>query len=313
MRASPQKTALAIHGGSGTILKDKMTPQMEAVYQSALSEALERGNALLLAGKSALDAVEAAVRVLEDAPVFNAGRGSVFNSDGAHEMDAAMMCGKTLEAGGVAGVSGIKNPIALARKVMESEAFVFLSGKGAESFAKLHNIQFENNDYFFTQERYDQLKAAKSGGNMVMDHDGESKKFGTVGAVACDRDGNLAAATSTGGLTNKQFCRIGDSPVIGAGTYANNQSCAVSCTGYGEQFIRLCVAYDIAARMEYLNESIETATHVVVHEKLPSVGGEGGVIAVSADGTVALPFNTEGMYRGWVQANGTPNVEIYGQ
>jgi beta-aspartyl-peptidase (threonine type) len=312
MRASSQKTALAIHGGSGTILKEKMTPQMESVYRSVLGEALRCGNALLLAGQSALDAVEAAVRVLEDAHVFNAGRGSVFNSDGLHEMDAAIMCGATLEAGAVAGVTGIKNPISLARKVLESDAFVFLSGEGAESFAKLHDITFETKDYFFTQERYDQLRAAKSGGNMILDHDGESKKFGTVGAVACDREGNLAAATSTGGLTNKRFCRIGDTPVIGAGTYANNQSCAVSCTGYGEPFIRLCVAHDIAARMEYLNESLETAANMLVHEKLPSIAGEGGLIAVSSDGRVALPFNTEGMYRGWVLEDGKLNVEIYG-
>jgi beta-aspartyl-peptidase (threonine type) len=292
------KTILAIHGGAGTILKSLMTDEKENAYKSALRNSLKTGFALLEKGASALDAVQAAVTSLEDNPLFNAGKGSVFTHDGLHEMDASIMDGNTLKAGAVAGVRNIRNPILLARTVMDHSDFVMLSGKGANDFATLMNVPTEKEDYFFNQSRYDQLIEAKKNDSVQLDH--SDKKFGTVGAVALDVHGNLAAATSTGGMTNKHFNRIGDSPIIGSGTYANNISCAVSCTGHGEYFIRAVVAYDISCLMEYKGFSLAEACDLVVNKKLKSLGGEGGLIAIDFRGNFALPFNSEGMYRGMI-------------
>jgi beta-aspartyl-peptidase (threonine type) len=299
---------LAVHGGAGTISRSSMTPEKEKAYKSALEDALNKGFFLLKDGSSALDAVQAAVMSLEDCPLFNAGKGSVFTHDGTHEMDAAIMEGKYLKAGAVAGVRNIKNPVLLARNVMDKSEFVLLSGKGAEDFAILHAISTEEAEYFFDQLRYDQLLESHSTGKTQLDH--TDKKFGTVGAVAYDKHGNLAAATSTGGMTNKRFSRIGDSPIIGAGTYANNQTCAISCTGHGEFFIRSVVAYDVSCLMEYKGLSLEEACNLVVNKKLKEMGGEGGLIAVDNLGNVCLPFNSEGMYRGWMSEK-EKNVSIY--
>ncbi len=299
---------LAVHGGAGTISRSSMTPEKEKAYKSALEDALNKGFFLLKDGSSALDAVQAAVMSLEDCPLFNAGKGSVFTHDGTHEMDAAIMEGKYLKAGAVAGVRNVKNPVLLARNVMDKSEFVLLSGKGAEDFAILHAISTEEAEYFFDQLRYDQLLESHSTGKTQLDH--TDKKFGTVGAVAYDKHGNLAAATSTGGMTNKRFSRIGDSPIIGAGTYANNQTCAISCTGHGEFFIRSVVAYDVSCLMEYKGLSLEEACNLVVNKKLKEMGGEGGLIAVDNLGNVCLPFNSEGMYRGWMSEK-EKNVSIY--
>jgi beta-aspartyl-peptidase (threonine type) len=308
-----KKFALAIHGGAGTILKAHMTADQERDYREALESALSAGRRILEAGGKALDAVEAAVVLLEDCPLFNAGRGSVFTNDEKQEMEASIMCGHTLEAGAVAGVRNVRNPVALARRVMDASEFVFLAGKGAIEFAHDQGLPFEPDEYFFSQFRYEQLKAAQGSDKVVLDHDGE-RKFGTVGAVALDQHGNLAAATSTGGLTNKRYGRLGDSSVIGSGTYANNESCAVSCTGYGEFFLRAVVAHDIACLMAYKGLGLREACHEVVKGKLVRMGGEGGSIAVDAQGNVALCFNSEGMYRGYTTSADTAlRVGIYGE
>ena len=299
---------LAVHGGAGTISRSSMTPDKEKAYKSALEGALKTGFLLLKDGASALDAVQAAVMSLENCPLFNAGRGSVFTHDGTHEMDAAIMEGKYLKAGAVAGVTNVKNPVLLARNVMDKSEFVLLSGNGAEDFAMLHSIPSEEAEYFFDQLRYDQLLESHKTGKTQLDH--TDKKFGTVGAVAYDKHGNLAAATSTGGMTNKRFSRIGDSPIIGAGTYANNKTCAISCTGHGEFFIRSVVAYDVSCLMEYKGLSLEDACNLVVNKKLKEIGGEGGLIAVDNLGNVCLPFNSDGMYRGWMSEK-EKNVSIY--
>lgn len=291
--------ALALHGGCGTILRQNLSASDEAAYEAALTEALQAGWRHLEGGAPALIAVEATVRALEDCPLFNAGRGSVFTAAGIHEMDAAIMEGLNRRAGAVAGVRQVRNPICLARAVMEHSGFVLLCGDGAETFAREHGISFEEADYFATEARWRQLVAARGKASVVMDHDPAEVKFGTVGAVALDQEGNLAAATSTGGLTNKRYGRIGDSPIIGSGTYADNRSCAVSCTGYGEEFIRSTVARDVAARMEMLGEALDIAAAHVIHERLLEVHGSGGLIAVDALGNVTLPFNTDGMYRAW--------------
>lgn len=302
------KIVLAIHGGAGTILPSSMTPEKELAYNLALKNALKTGFEILNKGGYALDAVEKAVACLEDAPLFNAGRGSVFTHDGFHEMDASIMDGKTLLAGAVANIRGVKNPVLLSRAIMEKSEHVFLAGAGAEEFARSMNIQFETDEYFFVQHRFDQYKESLAEGKIKLDH--SDKKFGTVGAVACDVNGNLAAATSTGGMTNKRFNRIGDSPVIGAGTYANNSTCAVSCTGHGEYFLRTVVAYDISCLMEYKGHSLAEACEIVVNKKLVNLGGEGGVIAVDSAGNFSLTFNSEGMYRGWMTQN-EEVVKIY--
>ena len=302
------KLVLAVHGGAGTILPSSMTDEKEKAYTSALEASLRAGYSLLEKGYSSLDAVAAAVVILEDCPLFNAGKGSVFTHEGAHEMDALIMDGRTLKAGAVAGVQNIKNPVVLARSVMDHSEFVFLSGKGAEDFAALMKIPREEADYFFNQFRYDQLMESRMTGSVQLDHN--DKKFGTVGAVAIDCNGNLAAATSTGGMTNKRYNRIGDTPVIGAGTYANNKTCAISCTGHGEYFLRAVVAYDISCLMEYKSLSLREACDVVVHKKLIDMGGEGGLIAIDLHGNSALPFNSEGMYRGYKSDN-EEVVKIY--
>jgi beta-aspartyl-peptidase (threonine type) len=309
---------IAIHGGAGTILKEDMTPELEKAYTDALNEALDAGYAVLERGGSALNAVKAACIVLEDNILFNAGRGSVFTKQGLHEMDAAIMDGASLDAGAVAGVRNVRNPIQLAIEVMQQSNHVFLSGQGANDFAIQQGIKLEQDDYFYSQFRYDQWKAVKDTDDYVMDHQHESKeelmrdkKFGTVGAVACDGNGNIAAATSTGGMTNKKWGRIGDSPIIGAGTYANNATCAISCTGHGELFIRSVAAYDVSCLMEYKGLSLQEAMDIVVHDKLMRIGGEGGMIGVDAEGNFAMPFNSAGMYRGVRSSGGVYKVSIY--
>ena len=302
------QVVIAIHGGAGTISRAGMTQEKEGLYKAALREALDAGYEQLKNGASALDAVQAAVVKLEDSPLFNAGRGSVFTHKGEHEMDAAIMDGKTLRAGAVANVNSVRNPVLLARAVMEHTEHVILSGKGAEEFAEIMKMPFEQPDYFFDQYRYDQLIDAMKSQTVRLDH--SEKKFGTVGAVALDSGGGLAAATSTGGMTNKRYGRIGDSPLIGSGTFANG-TCAVSCTGHGEYFIRSVVAYDVACLMEYKGMTLEQASNEVVNNKLKKLGGEGGLIAIDRLGNFCLPFNSEGMYRA-ARSAGVEIINIYG-
>jgi beta-aspartyl-peptidase (threonine type) len=302
--------ALAIHGGAGTISKAKMSSEKENLYKRALSQALEAGYKILSHGGSSVDAVEASVKSMEDNELFNAGKGAVFTFNNTHEMDASIMCGRTLNAGAVAGVRSVKNPILLSRMVMERSDHVFLLGAGAEEFGREHNIDFEPEEYFFSLERKNQLEEAKRSSSVQLDHS-DDKKFGTVGAVAIDQNGNLSAATSTGGMTNKRYGRIGDSPIIGAGNYANNKTCAVSCTGHGEIFIRATVAYDVSCLIEYKGLSLQQACDMVVLEKLKKMEGEGGLIAVDKEANLALVFNSEGMYRAWKKEGGTERMEIF--
>lgn len=303
--------ALAVHGGAGTIAPELMTAHREKVYRSALEKALRDGHAVLSAKGSALDAVEAAVKALEDDSLFNAGRGAVFNADGQHEMDASLMCGNTLRAGAVASVQNVKNPVTLARRVMEHSSHVLISGLGAFEFAHKQKVLLEDDQYFFDDIRYEQWKKAREADEVLLDHSDGDRKFGTVGAVALDADGHLAAATSTGGMTNKKWQRIGDSPIIGAGTYANDLSCAVSCTGHGESFIRAVAAHDVHALMAYKGLSLAEAVRTVVHDKLPTLDGDGGMIAVDAEGTVVLDFNSSGMYRGHAGPDGVFHTAIF--
>lgn len=304
--------AIAIHGGAGTILKSSMTTEKEAAYKAALKESIRIGYTELENGKTSLDAVEFAVKSLEDSPLFNAGKGSVFTSEGTHEMDASIMDGKSLEAGAVTMIKGLKNPISLSRLVMEKSEHVFLAGSGAEEFAKKMNCEFKNADYFYDELRYNQWQEIKDTDSFQLDHSvKKDEKFGTVGAVALDQFGNIAAATSTGGMTNKKFGRVGDSPMIGAGNYANNNTCAVSCTGSGEYFIRAVVAYDVSCLMEHKGYSLEQATQEVIHRRLMSIGGDGGLIAIDNKGNISMPFNTEGMYRASKKSDGTEIVGIY--
>lgn len=303
--------ALAVHGGAGTILPSEMTPQRERNYREALENALRQGYAVLKAGGSALDAVQAAVTALEDTPLFNAGRGAVFNADGQHEMDASLMNGSDLRAGAVAGVQNVKNPVLLARRVMDNSEHVLISGLGAFEFAHKQKVPLEDDQYFFDDFRHEQWQKAKAADKVVLDHSSE-RKFGTVGAVALDVHGHLAAATSTGGMTNKKWQRIGDSPIIGAGTYANDETCAVSCTGHGESFIRAVAAHDVHALMAYKGLSLKEAVRVVVHEKLPPLDGDGGLIAIDRSGNIVLDFNCPGMYRGQVGADGEFHTAIFG-
>ena len=313
-----KKYSLAIHGGAGTILKDQMTPQLEAQYRQGLQQALEAGFSILENGGNAVAAVKAAVIHLEDNPLFNAGKGAVFTKDGINEQDAAIMDGKTLEAGAVASVRNVRNPVELAEQVMLHSGHVFLSGEGAKNFAIKQGVKLEPDKYFFTQFRYDQWREMKDSDLFALDHKSDKliaslkeRKFGTVGAVACDKNGNIAAATSTGGMTNKQYGRIGDSPLIGIGTYANNKTCAISCTGHGEPFIRAVAAHDVSCLMEYKNMSLQQACEEVVLKKLVAMQGEGGLIAVDAKGNVTLIFNSEGMYRGMQSSDGTNLIAIY--
>jgi beta-aspartyl-peptidase (threonine type) len=304
--------AIAIHGGAGTLVKGMMTRELEAQYKSALKRALDKGYQLLEEGKTAIEAVEEAVKVLEDSHLFNAGKGSVFTATESHEMDASIMDGKTLNAGAVSLVSGIKNPVALARDVMEKSEHVFLAGEGAMQFAKELNYTLEDEAYFYDEFRHKQWLEIKDTDSFQLDHSTKKdSKFGTVGAVACDQEGNIAAATSTGGMTNKKWGRVGDSPMIGAGNYANNKTCAISCTGSGEFFIRGVVAYDVACLMEHKNMSLQAAADEVIHKRILDIGGDGGLIAVDAKGNIAMPFNTEGMYRGLKSSAGTEEISIY--
>jgi len=310
------KFGLVLHGGAGTIERSKMTLERERDYRAGLERALMAGYEILKRGGSSLDATEAAVRVLEDDPHFNAGKGAVFTSAGTNEMDAAIMDGKTLAAGAVASLKHIKNPISLARLVMEKSGHIMMDGEGAEAFARENGIELVDQKYFYTHERWEALEKIKAAEKsrtgaagkafIITDQD----RHGTVGAVALDRNGNLAAATSTGGTTNKRPGRVGDSPVIGAGTYANNSTCAVSGTGDGEYFIRATVAHDVSALMEYRGMSLKEAAQSVL-DKVAKLGGSGGLIAIDRQGNIALPFNTSGMYRGYVDLNGKFVVEIY--
>lgn len=311
-----KKYAIAIHGGAGTILRTNMTNEIEHKYKTALNESILAGENILLNSGLAIDAVEAAIRSLENNPLFNAGRGSVFSHKGEHEMDASIMNGKDLMAGAIAGVKNVKNPITLAKSVMQHSNHVFMAGHGAEVFAKQLNIEMAPNEYFFEQMRYDQLIQAKTNDRIELDHvdnkfENGEKKFGTVGAVALDVFGNISAGTSTGGMTNKKHGRVGDTPIIGAGTYANNQTCAVSCTGHGEFFIRSVVAYDISCLIEYKGFSLKEACNLVVKDKLVKIGGEGGLIALDAEGNIELCFNSEGMYRASKKSNEDVYLGIY--
>jgi len=307
------KFTIAIHGGAGTISKKSMTPEKEAAYLKALNEAIDAGYRILEKKGDALDAVKAAVTELENNILFNAGKGSVFTNTGTHEMDASIMDGKDLSAGAVAAICNVKNPIELAYTVMKKSEHVFLIGKGAEEFAKQNGTAFEPDEYFYSEFRHKQLLKTKKNSETALDHsvDMDDKKFGTVGAVACDVNGNLAAATSTGGMTNKQFGRVGDSPIIGIGTYANNKTCAISCTGHGEPFIKAVAAYDVSCLMEYKGFSLEKAMNKVVMKKLVKIDGEGGMIGVDAKGNASLIFNSKGMYRGLKNSDGKTEVEIY--
>lgn len=317
-----QKYVMVIHGGAGTILKKNMTPEKEQAYLGKLREALQAGYDQIKAGKPSLDAVQAAVLVMEDSPLFNAGKGAVFTHDGKNEMDAAIMDGKTLKAGSIAGVTTIRNPILAARAVMERSEHVMMIGRGAEGFAKEVGLQIVDPSYFYTPERWNGLQKALAEDSVkaVLDHGNKSSelkgtvnkdnKFGTVGAVALDQAGNLAAATSTGGMTNKKYGRVGDAPLIGAGTYANNATAGISCTGWGEFFIRSVVAYDISAMMEYQKLSLQEAAAKAL-AKMEKLGGDGGLIALDNKGNVTMPFNTAGMYRGTVTADGQIDVNIY--
>ncbi len=301
-------TALAIHGGAGTIDRARMTPELEAEYKHGLQLGLDAGWSVLQKDGSALAAVEAAVSALEDFPLFNAGRGSVFTHEGEQEMDAAIMDGEKLKAGAVAFVKNIKNPVSLARLVMERTEHVLLAGEGANQFADEIGVKTEPDEYFFTEHRWLQLQEAIAADRVQLDH-AAAPAMGTVGAVACDAKGRLAAATSTGGMTNKKYGRIGDTPLIGQGTYAD-ETCAVSCTGHGEFFMRGVTAYDVAARMKYKGLSLVDAAAETI-DRLSNIGGDGGLIAVDASGNVTMPFNSEGMYRASKTSAGPSIIDIY--
>ncbi len=308
-----RKFGIAIHGGAGTLVKGMMTPEKEAAYKRALQNALDKGFKVLQAKGSAVSAVQAAVVALEDSPLFNAGKGGVFTAEGTHEMDAAIMDGSNLKAGAVSLVTGIRNPVSLARDVMENSGHVFLAGEGAMQFAKKMACKLEDPSYFYTEFRYNQWQEIRTSDTFQLDHSNQKgSKFGTVGAVACDAAGNLAAATSTGGMTNKQYGRVGDSPMIGSGTYANNQTCAISCTGSGEFFIRGVIAYDVACLVEHKGMSLEDAAQLVIHDRLLKLGGDGGLIAIDSNATITMPFNTEGMYRALRTSAGQKEISIYG-
>ena len=311
---------IVIHGGAGTILKENLTPELEIEYQEKLTESIQAGYDILKDGGTSLNAVQKAVNVMEDSALFNAGKGAVFTNEGTNEQDATIMCGATLNTGGVAGVQHVKNPIDLARAVMDKSEHVLFGSEGAEQFARLHNIELVDDKYFYTEKRWQQLEKARekeqkdSSDFSMLDHSDhiDEGKHGTVGAVALDKDGNLAAATSSGGMTNKKFGRIGDSAIPGVGTYANNKTCAVSTTGHGEYFMRCVTAYDVSAMMEYQKLSLKDATERAIHTKLTELGGTGGLIAIDSKGNIALPFNTPGMYRGYLlDEQDKPFVKIF--
>ncbi|MBV6495066.1 MAG: Isoaspartyl peptidase [Pyrinomonadaceae bacterium] len=323
---SPQNPRIGfiIHGGAGVIRKGSLSPEREKAYRDKLTEVVTAGYKALQDGKSSLDAVEIAIRIMEDDPLFNAGKGAVFTADGKNELDASIMNGKDLSAGAVAGLHHVKNPITLARAVMEKSPHVMMVGDGAEKFAKEQGIELVDEKYFFTQSRWDALQRVKKEEEAKKKKDAPKpsyaevpasrepqNRFGTVGAVALDKYGNIAAGTSTGGMTNKMYGRVGDTPIIGAGTYANNATCGVSGTGWGEYFIRLGVARDISSLMEYRAMPIQAAANLVIHTKLQNAGGDGGVIAMDKFGNMAISFNSEGMYRAYIDKDGKPVVEIY--
>ncbi len=323
------KYTIVIHGGAGTILKKDMTDEKELAYKTALKDALNAGYVLLEKGATAIEAVLAATMSLENNILFNAGKGSVFAKDGSQEMDASIMEGKNLMAGAVSAVRNVRNPVELAYTIMTQSQHVMMTGQGAYDFAKLHNINTEPDEYFYSEFRHNQWKQMQDSEDVALDHNvivkdkssfdpseagttaDKEKKFGTVGAAALDIHGNIAAATSTGGMTNKQFGRVGDSPIIGAGTYANNKTCAISCTGHGEPFIRAVTAYDVSCLIEYKGLSLEEAMNIVVHDKLMKIDGEGGMIGVDAKGNAAMVFNSEGMYRGLKNSDGVVEIAIY--
>jgi len=314
------KFAIVIHGGAGTILKKNMTPEKEAAYKAKLKEAIQVGYTILKKGGSSLDAVEKTINVMENSPLFNAGKGAVFTHDETNEMDSSIMTGQDLNAGAVAGVTNIKNPISAARKVMTNSNHVLLYGDGASEFAKEQGLEIVDPSYFYTEKRFKSLQRIKEKEKTTLDHDEKSSfydpdikdsKYGTVGCVALDKNGNITAGTSTGGMTNKRWHRIGDSPIIGAGTYANNATCGISSTGWGEYFIRGVVAHDIAAQMEYKKVSLKEATHDVIQNKLTKLGGTGGVIALDKKGNMSFEFNTAGMYRASMNDKGVLVVKIY--
>lgn len=303
---------LVIHGGAGTITKESMSPEKEAAYTAKLQEALNSGYAVLEGGGTSLEAVTTTIQILEESPLFNAGRGAVFTNEGKNEMDASIMNGATGEAGAVAGVTTIKSPILAAQAVMQKSPHVMMAGKGAEKFAAEQGLEIVDPSYFYDENRHEQLKRIKAEENTTAYLEKyPDYKFGTVGCVALDSFGNIASGTSTGGMTNKRYGRIGDSPVIGAGTYADNNTCGVSATGHGEFFIRNVVAYDIAALMKYKGLSVEEAANEVVLNKLVQKGGSGGIIALDRQGNIAMPFNTSGMYRGYIREKDKPVVYIY--
>lgn len=299
------KYGIVIHGGAGNISRNSFSEAEENLYRDKLKEALDAGYRILNAGGSSMDAVTAAVVVLEDSPLFNAGKGAVLNNEGRAELDVSVMDGSSMNAGAAAGLHHIKNPVLLARKIMEFSPHVLMIGEGAEKFARQYDIEFRDADYFITPERLDQLKRQQKKEKV------DSSEHGTVGAVALDKMGNLAAATSTGGMSNKRFGRVGDSPIIGAGTYANNKSCAVSCTGHGEFFIKHAAAFDVSARMLYKGSSLEDAAGEVIYGVLKNVNADGGLIAIDKDGYFTMPFNTEGMFRGWMDQDGKYEVRMF--
>ena len=321
IESSPKaEFSIVIHGGAGTILRENMTPEDEAAYKAKLEEAIRVGYEILKNGGSSLDAVEKTINVMEDSPLFNAGKGAVFTNAETNELDASIMDGKTLNAGASAGTTIVRNPINLARAIMEKSPHVMLSGKGAEEFAKEQGIQIVDPSYFFTERRYNSLLKIKETEKVELDHDDKTafydptikdSKFGTVGCVALDKNGNLAAGTSTGGMTNKRWGRIGDAPIIGAGTYANNNTCAVSSTGWGEFFIRAMVAHDISALMEYKGLTLQDAAKEVIQKKVPQLGGDGGIVAVGKNGNMVMEFNTAGMYRASMNDKGELYIGIY--
>lgn len=316
-----QNFGIVIHGGAGTILKENMSDSLEQAYKAKLEEAIKVGHEILENGGTALEAVQRTINVMENSPLFNAGKGAVFTNEETNELDASIMDGATLNAGAVAGVTTIKNPIDLAYEVMVNSEHVMLGGKGAERFAKEQGIEIVDPEYFYTENRFQGLQRIKDREKTQLDHDDnrsafvdpfiKDSKFGTVGCAALDKDGNLAAGTSTGGMTNKRYNRIGDAPIIGAGTYANNKTCAVSSTGWGEFFIRGMVAYDISALMEYKGLTLQEAASEVIQEKIPALGGDGGIVAIDHEGNVAMEFNTAGMYRATMNKNGELEIGIY--
>ncbi|MEZ4778006.1 MAG: isoaspartyl peptidase/L-asparaginase [Flavobacteriaceae bacterium] len=314
------KFAIVIHGGAGTILKENMTDSLELAYKNKLQEAVTLGYQILKNGGTSVEAVTKTINIMEDSPLFNAGKGAVFTHEETNELDASIMDGATLNAGAIAGVTHIKNPINLAYEVMVNSDHVMLAGKGAEEFAKLRGFELVDPSYFYTENRFQSLQKIKDKEKTELDHDGKTaftdsfikdSKFGTVGCVALDKNGTITAGTSTGGMTNKRWNRIGDAPIIGAGTYANNATCGVSSTGWGEYFIRAMVAHDISAMMEYKGVSLQEAAQEVIQQKVPALGGDGGIVALDKEGNIAMEFNTAGMYRAYINTEGELYIGIY--